>query len=457
MSWIYIFAIVIPAVKAVLLFAIWKSPRWLYLVFALSFAFCFLFFLALTLGTYFNLGFLSHLSSTVEPQPLFFIAAFNIFSASVFAYLAFLREGLFHISAVKLYIPLQALFSWTLLFPSWPNLPLALIVSSLVLFFALLWWGHLVGHRFWVYFLTTGAVVGLLVWLILEMFIPQGVGYAGAGMLYLLSVVFAHLGLGFLAGQAVITLSIRKRHTKNGFLAPLGILTAFSVPFIFWTIWGAHHPPLRIPLMVVGLFLLGVGALLSGSRRNQHSTPIFTLLCNFGLVSLGLAAGGAEGYLGAVLVMMGMLLTKLPQAIAVFYGVDAAGEKFNYDLEGLGEAMPRMQKVLRFADAAEAGLPPFPGFFGRLLIIIACVKAFHFSVALVAAVLALAIFGLLLNMEMRTYRGKPTLDVSSINDIGRLQVILLASTIIILFIFGLLSPWLIDGLGSVVVSRFAGM
>ncbi len=179
MSWIYIFAIVIPAVKAVLLFAIWRRPRWLYLVFALSFVFCFLFFLALTLGTYFNLGFLSHMSSTVEPQPLFFIAAFNIFSASVFAYLAFLREGLFHISAVKLYIPLQVLFSWALLFPNWPNLPLALIVSSLVLFFALLWWGHLVGHRFWVYFLTSGAVVGLLVWLILEMFIPKGVGYAG--------------------------------------------------------------------------------------------------------------------------------------------------------------------------------------------------------------------------------------------------------------------------------------
>jgi len=209
--------------------------------------------------------------------------------------------------------------------------------------------------------------------------------------------------------------------------------------------------------MVVGLLLLGVGALLSGSRRNQHSTPIFTLLCNFCLACLGLATAGVEGYLGAILVMMGMLFAKLPQAVAVFFGVDVAGEKFSYDLEGLGEAMPRMQKVLRFADAAEAGLPPFPGFFGRLLIIIACVKTFHFSVALVSAVLALAIFGLLLNMEMRTYRGKSTLDVSSISDIGRLQVILLGSTIIVLFIFGLLSPWLIEGLGSVVVSRFAVM
>jgi NADH:ubiquinone oxidoreductase subunit 4 (subunit M) len=146
-----------------------------------------------------------------------------------------------------------------------------------------------------------------------------------------------------------------------------------------------------------------------------------------------------------------MLFTKLPQAVAVFTAVDVAGAKFDYNLEGLGEAMPRLQKILRFADAADAGLPPFPGFFGRLLIIIACLQSFNFSVALVAAVLALVIFALLLNMEMRTFRGKPTLDISSIGDISRWQVFLLASTIMVLFILGLISPWLVEGWQEIIL------
>ena len=453
MPWIYIFVIIIPSIKSALLFIFWKPPRWLYLLLTISFLLCFLFFLTLTVGFYLRSSFFSSIIDGMRASQLLFLSAVNLFATSFFALLVFLKRELFHTSAIKFYLPLQILLAWAVISATWYLSLLLLIFSSLVIFIALFWWKQLEGRHFWVYFLTLGTVVSLSAWFILELTLPAKMvsSFESGGSLFALEAVLAHVGLAFLATQATIAVSVRREHTANGFLAPLGIITAFSAPFVFNIAWSAHHVSARIPLMIMGLSLVIGGALLSGSRRNQHSTPMFTMLCNFGLSALGFAAGGTSGYLGAVLILLSMLFTKLPQAVAVFTAVDLAGAKFDYNLEGLGEAMPRLQKILRFADAADAGLPPFPGFFGRLLIIIACLQSFNFSVALVAAVLALAIFALLLNMEMRTFRGKPTLDISSIGDISRWQVFLLASTIMILFILGLLSPWLVEGWQEIIL------
>jgi formate hydrogenlyase subunit 3/multisubunit Na+/H+ antiporter MnhD subunit len=447
MLWIYLFAIIIPFIESALLFAFWRNPRWLYLLLTGLSLICFLFFLAITVGFYLHYGFISSITGWMGANQLLFLSVVNLFTATFFAALASLRRGLFHVSAAKLYLPLQILLVWAVISAIWYLSLLLLIISSLIICFALIWWQQLEGRNFWVYFLTLGAVVSLSAWLVLELILPAKTvsSFANGGGIFVLTVVFAHAGLAFLATQATIAVSVRREHTAKGFIAPLGIIVVFSALFLFDIAWTAHHAIARIPLMIMGLSLIIGGALLSGSRRNQHSTPMFTMLCNFGLSALGFAAGGTAGYLGAVLILLSILFAKLPQAIAIFTAVDVAGAKFDYNLEGLGDAMPRLQKILRFADAAEAGLPPFPGFFGRLLIIIACLQSFNFAVALVAAVLALAIFALLLNMEMRTFRGKPTLDISTIKDVDRWQVFLLASTIIVLFIMGLVSPWLIDG------------
>jgi len=171
----------------------------------------------------------------------------------------------------------------------------------------------------------------------------------------------------------------------------LGIYALFR---IFYNVLGMT-PMVSSVLMFLGTLSMVIGALLALGQRDLKRLLAYSSVSQIGYVVLGIGLGTPLGILGGLFHLFNHSMFKTLLFLnsgAVEY---ATGNRDLKRMGGLARKMPVTGTTNFVAAVSIAGIPPFGGFWSKLLIIMAAVQAGYLGYALWAAlvsVLTLAMF-----------------------------------------------------------------
>jgi NADH-quinone oxidoreductase subunit N len=129
-------------------------------------------------------------------------------------------------------------------------------------------------------------------------------------------------------------------------------------------------------VIVVSLLSMVLGAFAAIGQTNIKRLLAYSSIGHMGYALVGLAAGSEEGVRGVVMYMLIYVVT----TVGVFACVMAMRRKGQQvetisDLAGLGKTNKGLAFVLSMLMFSLAGIPPLAGFFGKLFVFLAAVKA----------------------------------------------------------------------------------
>jgi NADH-quinone oxidoreductase subunit N len=140
-------------------------------------------------------------------------------------------------------------------------------------------------------------------------------------------------------------------------------------------------------VVLVSLASMVLGAFAAIGQSNIKRLLAYSSIANMGFALVGLAAGSVEGVQGVLVYMLIYLVTTL----GVFACVLAMRRKGVYvesisDLAGLGRTNKGLAFVLAMLMFSLAGIPPLAGFFGKLFVFSAAIKAGLYVLAIVGVI-----------------------------------------------------------------------
>jgi multicomponent Na+:H+ antiporter subunit D len=171
-------------------------------------------------------------------------------------------------------------------------------------------------------------------------------------------------------------------------------LGIYALIRIFFNIIGSTQNYLSI-MMFLGALSLLVAVVLALSQWDLKRLLAYHSISQVGYIVLGIGLGTPLGILGGLFHLFNHSVFKsllFLNSGAVDY---AAGTRDLKETGGLAKVMPVTSTTNLIASMSIAGIPPFNGFFSKLLIIIACVQAGHMGYAICAvlgSILTLASF-----------------------------------------------------------------
>jgi multicomponent Na+:H+ antiporter subunit D len=182
------------------------------------------------------------------------------------------------------------------------------------------------------------------------------------------------------------------------------VLGVYAICRVFFNVLGTN-PVLLSALMVLGIVSMA-GVLLALSQWDFKRLLAYHSISQMGYIVLGLGLGTPLGILGGLFHLMNHTVFKsllFLNAGAVEY---ATGTRDLKRLGGLGSRMPVTAGTSMIASFSIAGLPPFNGFWSKLVIVIACVQAGHPVYAFWAVLGSILTLASFLKVQRYAFRGE---------------------------------------------------
>ena len=129
-------------------------------------------------------------------------------------------------------------------------------------------------------------------------------------------------------------------------------------------------------VITISLLSMVLGAFAAIGQTNIKRLLAYSSIGHMGYALVGLAAGSEEGVRGVVIYMLIYVVTTVG-VFACVMSMRRKGQNVETiaDLAGLGKANKAMAFVLSMLMFSLAGIPPLAGFFGKLFVFLAAVKA----------------------------------------------------------------------------------
>ena len=171
-------------------------------------------------------------------------------------------------------------------------------------------------------------------------------------------------------------------------------------------------------ITVLGTISMIVGSLLAINQWDIKRLLAYSSISQIGYIILGfgigimvLSKGGEESI--AVLAIAGSLFHMVNHAVfkgLLFLGAGAIEYRTNTrdmnQLGGLSENMPITSTTSLGASMSISGIPPFNGFFSKLIIIIAAIQGKFYLLALLAVIVSIITLGYFLKYQKSVFYGK---------------------------------------------------
>ena len=183
------------------------------------------------------------------------------------------------------------------------------------------------------------------------------------------------------------------------------VLGVYAICRVFFNVLGMS-PVLLSVLMVLGAVSMMAGVLLAFSQWDFKRLLAYHSISQMGYIVLGLGLGTPLGILGGLFHLMNHTVFKsllFLNAGAVEY---ATGTRNLKRLGGLNVRMPVTAGTSVIASFSIAGLPPFNGFWSKLVIVIACVQAGHPVYAFWAVLGSILTLASFLKVQRYVFRGE---------------------------------------------------
>ncbi|MBN1418575.1 MAG: NADH/ubiquinone/plastoquinone (complex I) [Planctomycetes bacterium] len=167
-------------------------------------------------------------------------------------------------------------------------------------------------------------------------------------------------------------------------------------------------PKIRTVVFILAAASMLGAAIASTTQRDLKRLLAYSSISQVGYIVFGLALGNAMGTLGAVLHIFNHATMKSLLFLASGSVEQATGTRDLDRLGGLAGRMPVTAGTTTIGALGIAGIPPFSGFWSKLLIVIAAVQAEEIAMACIAVAASLITLGAFLGMLRRAFFGPET-------------------------------------------------
>jgi multicomponent Na+:H+ antiporter subunit D len=201
---------------------------------------------------------------------------------------------------------------------------------------------------------------------------------------------------------------------------------------------------LSLVLLVIGTISILVGAVAALGQTDMKRMLAYSSISQVGYIVLALGCGSELGVVAATFHLFNHAVFK-----SLLF-VDAAAIESRTQttelsrLSGIGSRMPVTNTTALFAMFSAAGIPPFAGFWSKLLIIVALVKSEHLAFATIGVLASILTLGYFVSLQRRAFFGKPAAAVEGVTEAPAGYLIAAMLLGLITLFAGLLFPFLLD-------------
>jgi multicomponent Na+:H+ antiporter subunit D len=173
-----------------------------------------------------------------------------------------------------------------------------------------------------------------------------------------------------------------------------GIMGVYALIRLFYNVFPASPAVLNV-FLVLGTVSIFVGVIIARLQFDFKRLLAYSSISQIGYIILGLGLGTPLGILGAVFHMLNHGLMKSLLFLNTGSIEHATGTRDFREMNGIHKKLKPTAVTSMIASLSISGIPPFNGFFSKLIIILAAFQAHQPVYALLAAVasaLTLAVF-----------------------------------------------------------------
>ncbi|MBL7130986.1 MAG: monovalent cation/H+ antiporter subunit D family protein [Candidatus Omnitrophica bacterium] len=225
-------------------------------------------------------------------------------------------------------------------------------------------------------------------------------------------------------------------------------LGIYALIRIFYNVFGIT-PVISQTFLAMGAISMVIGVLLALGQWDFKRLLAYHSISQMGYVMLGIGLGTPLGILGGLFHLVNHAAFKsllFFNSGAIEYATDTRQLE---EMGGLKERMPVTSTTCSIASFSIAGIPPFNGFWSKLIIIIACIQAgkiFYGLVAVIVSILTLASF---LKVQRYAIFGELSLRLKTIKEVPVSMCI--SMVVLAVFCIGL-GALIVPGIREVVLS-----
>lgn len=175
--------------------------------------------------------------------------------------------------------------------------------------------------------------------------------------------------------------------------------------------------PVRIALATLGIVSIITGALLAARQKHFKRVVAYSSVSQMGYILLGLSTGSVLGIVGALFHVFSHAAFKSTLFVNAAALHEQVGSLELQDLGGLENQMPKTAFCSVIAFLSTAGIPPFSGFWSKLLILLALYKAGNGGLAGVALIASIFTGAYLLRLQHKVFFGQTRESLKDVKEI----------------------------------------
>jgi multicomponent Na+:H+ antiporter subunit D len=197
-------------------------------------------------------------------------------------------------------------------------------------------------------------------------------------------------------------------------------------------------PQIQSVFVILGLVSMAFGAIIAYFQDDIKRMLAYSSISQIGYIMIGLGIGNPLAIAGALFHILNHAQFKsllFLNSGAIQY---RTGTRNMTEMGGLESRMPVTSTTSIFGSLSIAGIPPFNGFWSKLLIILGALQAQRYGVATLAALFSIFTLGYFLVIQRKVFFGKLNLKWQNITEAPlamSVSVILLAASCLITGIF----------------------
>ncbi len=211
----------------------------------------------------------------------------------------------------------------------------------------------------------------------------------------------------------------------------------------------------RQVIVFVSIASMLLGAFAAINQSNIKRLMAYSSISHVGYMLIGLAAGTEAGVRGIVIYLAIYLAMNVGTFACILCMRRSEGMVEGIeDLKGLSKTNPYMAAALLFFMFSMAGVPPLAGFFGKLYIFLAAIRAELYTLATIGVLSSVVAAFYYVRIVKLMYFDEPSDSFD--RHIGREMVAILAATALIVACFAVVVNPIVNSAGVAAAALFAG-
>lgn len=223
------------------------------------------------------------------------------------------------------------------------------------------------------------------------------------------------------------------------------VVGVYALARIFFNVLGMTATISSL-FLTLGIISMVVGAFMALGQEDIKRLLAYSSISQIGYVMVGLGTGTSLGILGGLFHLFNHATFKSLLFLGAGSVEYATGTRELRKLGGLTERMPISGYTFTVGSLSIAGIPPFNGFWSKLILVIALIQAGKWMVAVITILVSVLTLGYFLKVQKLAFFGKISERWKNIREVPAGMCFSLIILALVCIVVGVAFPWFLHHL-----------